>query len=485
MAINIKNFVDISSTFPTANVAGRSFGGLVFTTATMEPVPGKAGVGGIQVGTDGRPVPKDPNGEAYPSDGTNYYFIDGGGNRHNWVWSETDKQYSYSATIEGELQVFYPANADAISAYESYSAGEVIRCTLNEVLAYFGIASDEYKFASGYYGYSSPTGRFASRLSFAKVRTDETPLAAFSRVNEETNLFGSFTFLSVNDVGSSAVGDGLDSLRDVAAYNASLDTKYLFVVNDVRGGQSRTAVGAKILNGFKDVKGTCFVSGATDVSAYMPMAILAATDYATGQVVNYMFKQFGTEQSTVKDDATYEYFNSKYINFYGRTQTNGQTLDFYQRGFNSNGVDTAVYCNEMWFKAACETRLMGVLLNGERLPANDSGRDSVVIAVDAICQQATGNGMMMQKTISMTQRKDIANLLASLGSNETAGTEVDRVNTIVTDLAINGYSIYAYISFVQNTEKLSAGGEYVIHYYVFYGTADSIRYIKGDDILLQ
>ena len=37
MAINSKNYVDISTTFPKAGATNRAFGGLVFTTGTALP----------------------------------------------------------------------------------------------------------------------------------------------------------------------------------------------------------------------------------------------------------------------------------------------------------------------------------------------------------------------------------------------------------------------------------------------------------------
>lgn len=403
MAINIKKYVDISSRFPTADVAGRSFGGLVFTN--------KAAL---------------------------------------------------------------PQSADMQEAYDVYEGGGVAYLGLDEVGELFGLDSDEYKFATGYYGYLSPSGWFASRLAFAKVAEGETPVAAFTRVNELTNLFGSFTFLSLAGGGDSdASGDAdIEALREVAAYNSGLDTKYLFVVNRVRGDMSKSDVIAEAEK-FKAAKGTVFLSGATSVSSYMPMAILGSTDYATGQVVNFMFKQFAGEDPTVFDDSTFTDFNAANVNYYGRTQSNGQTLDFYQRGLNTDGQDTAVYCNEMWFKSECETRLMQYLVSNERIPADAIGVATVELLVTEACYGAVRNGTFMTKA-----NPTAASVLGLRQIVALIGGTPDIVDTILINIANSGYDVWGMLD-------TNADGEPIIHYYVFYGTADSIKFIKGDDILIK
>ena len=465
MAINIKNFVDITSTFPAPNPAERAFGGLVFTTNTMPNM----------VGEDGKPVPKDANGLPYPKNAQGYYFVDAEGTPHNWVWDEENKLYYYKASSSADT--LYPANSEAIQQYETYISGGLLPCSLDLTKTLFGVDADEYEFAKGYYGYISPTGRGASELKFAYVKSGETPQVAFKRVIEETNQFGSFTFLSVNNSGESGEQSALDSLREVASYNSSLDTKYLFVVNDKRGEQSAFDVVQKVSDGFSSVRGTCFVSGSSEVSAYMPMAILGATNFSAGPVPSYMFKQFATEKPTVKDDVTYSIFNKNFINFYGRTQSNGQTLDFYQRGFNTNGDDTTVYCNEMWFKAACENALVNLFVDNESLPANEESVSLVSMEVTNICQSAVENGAFLPRDVSVEDAVKIRQLVYNANGSENA-------DDIISNISINGYAVFAYLSFAR-AENLSAGGEYIIHYYVFYGTGDSVRFIKGDDILVK
>ena len=410
MAINIKNYVDISTTFPSANVAGRSFGGLVFTASDMLP----------------------------------------------------------------------QTEASMVEARDTFEGGGVCYLTLDEIGVLFGTTSDEYKYATGYYGYISPSGRFASRLAIAKVGDGETALEAFTRVNNLTNLFGSFTFLSLAGGGSStaaANASDIEMLQSVATANAGLDAKYLFVVNRVRGESTKDAVSEECA-AFKGVKGTAFVSGATDVSGYMPMAILASTDYTAGQVVNFMFKQFGGETPTVTDDVTYAQFARDNVNFYGRTQTNGQTLDFYQRGFNTDGMDTAIYCNEMWFKAACETSIFGLIRSIERISADAVGVSFVKARVTSQCALAVRNGAFMTKTVDDTEKVKITNLLQNVG------LDVTLVDNVVSGVARNGYYVVAYLADVQDAQKTGGRAEKAIVYYVFYGSADSVRFIKGNNVLI-
>lgn len=415
MAINSKNFVDISTTFPKAGATNRAFGGMVFTLS-----------------------------EALPQDADSAY----------------------------------------LSIVADYDGGKDIALSQDDVISVFGINSKEYEFATGYYSFTSPTGRFPCKLKFKKQDSGKSLLDNFKELDKATNAFGSFTFLAPADSSTStatASDDYLSQLLEVAVYNHSLDTKYLFVVNQkARGDANDYMTAIANCDKFSKVSGTCFVYGATDVSSYMPMAILASTDYSNGQVVNFMFKQFDdTEIPTVYDQTVYSKFNQGLVNFYGQTQTNGQTLSFYQRGFNTNGTDTAAYCNEMWFKAECETALLELLISSERIPADQNGVASVKIAVADVCSAASRNGSFMQKEASQTDRKTVREIV-----NLSGGEEQD-VDGIVVDVGTKGYSIYAYLSEMTDSERLGKTTEKIIVYYVFYGTADSVRFIKGNDILLK
>ncbi len=418
MAINSKNYVDISTRYPSVSTSARAFGGLVFTTAEMNAVEGYA------------------------------------------------------------------------SIKAAYDNGKFVELTLADMLEVFGESSDEYKFAAGYYSYISPSGHFSSLLKVAK--TIDSPLVSITRIDKQTNRFGSFTFIQPHDSSGSDADEMsatyLEQLKAVAQYNTSLDTKYLFVVNEVKVEQEAEAEADEVVANcaeFRTMNGTCFIYGAHRWSGYMPMAILASTAYQNGTVVNYMFKQFTNEEPTVFDDRTYKSFNKGLVNFYGRTQSNGQTLDFFQRGFNTDGRDTAIYCNEMWFKATCETSLLDSLVSQERIPADLSGVASVKLVVMDCCSAAVRNGTFMQKAeVSGDDLRTIREII-----NLSDGDDIE-VAGVVTDLGVQGYSIYAYLSEVSDDseiygDKVGASPEKCIVYYVFYGTADSVRYVRGNNILIK
>ena len=410
MAINSKNYVDISTSFPKTDSTSRAFGGMVLTPTAIE------------------------QGEDSP----------------------------YAKVVE------------------DYNSGLDIALSLDDVIAVFGVKSKEYSFAKGYYSYSSPTGRFPSRLKFKKVDTSKSLLENFVDLDTATNDFGSFTFLPPDDTSTAAESDYFDELFKVAQQNATLETKYLFVVNQkAKEGGADYSTSVENCKAFKDLPGVCFVYGSSDVSAYMPMAILASTDYNDGTVVNFMFKQFPGEVPTVFGQQAYQTLNGGWVNFYGRSQTNGQTFDFFQRGFNTNGVDTAIYCNEMWFKAECETALMNLLISQEKFPADQSAVSMVKLTVAEVCGIAQRNGSFMAKEASNADAQAIREIVLQSGG---AGLEAEG---IVTDVSTSGYSIYAYLSQDTNTEKLGPTTEKIIVYYVFYGTADNVRYIKGYNILLK
>ena len=312
MAIPITKFVDIATTFPSSNPAQRGFGGLLFTKTEMVNVSGDADLAAIKTKYDA--------GEIV------YLSI-----------SQIEKLFDPNGgTLNPD-----PGSSDTDSSDDAEQ---------------YGYESDEYRFAVKYYSYLSPFGRTPSRLGL--VKWTGTPISAFQGVIDKTNNFGSFTFLDKNGQTATPIAD----LVSVAAYNASLNGKFWFIVNDVRGNQSYSDVITKATQ-FKDISGTCFVSGKDILSGYMPMALLAATDYTSGTAIVHMFKQFGTEEPTVTSEEVYDAFNVACVNFYGRTQTNGQQIDFYQRGYNTDGIDSAVYCNEMWLKSRCESLLMNLLMS--------------------------------------------------------------------------------------------------------------------------
>lgn len=374
--------------------------------------------------------------------------------------------------------VFTASEMNETSDYkDAYDRGEVVRLQASEVLDAFGAGSPEDKFATGYYGYIGPNGELAGELSFAKVLVAEARVSdgsdevgaavkAFTRVTDSTNAFGSFTFLD-----SEAKAFTVDDLTPVAVMNSGMDTRYLFVVAEQRGDMTREEV-CDSADTLKACRGTVYISAGWEVSAYMPMALLSATRFETGEVINYMFKQFASEPVTVTSDNDFEEFGKHNVNFYGRTQNNGMAIDFYMHGYNTDGTDTAVYCNEMWFKSACITKLMGELVGTNRLPANAYGISTVRSLVLDVISKAMANGTFSPKDVTQDDQRAIRQLLARMGDDDGTAAEsaIDSLRT---------YGYYLWVALAKDDN-----GKPIIQYYVFYGTGDSIRFIKGDDVLV-
>ena len=472
MAISQKNYVEVNSRFPARSSAERIIGGLVFTKA--------------EVKTD--------------------------------VFTSSDKK-------------------DYRSLAQSYNDGNPIALNLTEVGDMFGTSTEtdavrEYDFANRYYGYSSPSGQTPSTLKFVKVLASNyapyrigtgyaydsfilnesdgnvykvtrkegeegkdiaasentgwdsissfvtvtswaeskasvsynEPESELERVDKLDNSFGSFMF--IDDYTQ-------DQMKNVSAKNRGFGTRYLFSNAAEKGSRTSAEMVTYKSDTFGDNAGTVFIQGDGTLSAAMPMTIFAATDYDRGdQVPCHMFKQFSLETPTVKNDNDYTTLSGSFVNFYGQTQSNGKQISFYQRGFNCDGTDTSIYCNEVWFKSRCITRLMDMFMSYERVPANDEGMAMVEFRVSEVCDMATSNGAFMAKVPNSESALAIRNIV-----NANGGTP-ERANEILSGIENVGYGIFTYIS-------QDANGDYYIHYYVFYGTADSIRFVKGDDVMVK
>lgn len=419
MAINLKKYVDITSSFPSPDSTNRAFGGLLITEAT--------------------------------------------------------------ATVSTTATEDLIKKKDIIEGTDSTEPGCAI-ISVEEAKLLYGKDSDEYLFVSRYYDYISPTRRSPSALKIAKKKADETPLDALKRVIGITSGFGSFTFMPPKDTASS--GDNaitMDTLLKVASYNAAkedgFNKSYLMVVNDTaRTTDEVTANSAK----FREVEGVAFVAGTERCSGYQPMAILAATDYENGPVSAYCYKQFRSETARVTTDDTYDTMIASWVNFYGRTQSNGQQFSFYQRGFNTDGTETGIYCNEMWFKSACEYNLINLMMENEQIPASSAGVAMVKSAVISAASKGALIGAFMPKELSDESYRETETLVSQMGLDSQTMGEIEA------SLSTQGYAVVAYLSTrVMETKPEGTRTEPIIEYYVFYGTADSVLHIRGYNRLVK
>jgi hypothetical protein len=203
-----------------------------------------------------------------------------------------------------------------------------------------------------------------------------------------------------------------------------------------------------------------------------PMAILAATNYqARNSVQNYMFQQSNLTPS-VTTDAGANTYDALSLNYYGQTQTNGQIIDFYQRGVMSGGQpsdpsDINVYANEMWLKSAMSASFMNLLLALANVSANNTGRSQLIAAAQAVISQALFNGTIsVGNTITTEQQLAITNATGD-------PTAWQKVQT-------SGY----WFDVVFETYVVNNQTEYKAVYTLIYAKDDVIRLVDGTDILI-
>jgi hypothetical protein len=173
----------------------------------------------------------------------------------------------------------------------------------------------------------------------------------------------------------------------------------------------------------------------------------------------------------VADDVTAQKLDANYINYIGVTQSNGQKISFYQRGYNLDGTDTTIYLNEMWFRAMCETALINRLAGGTPIPYSDTGVSIVSEIVSGIADLAVTNGVFLKTNPSDDE------IAIVQGMVEQAGNIISR-GTVEYSLAVNGYYLYAYMSRSPNNEPS-------IGYLLAYGSGASIKFIQGADYIVR
>jgi hypothetical protein len=127
-----------------------------------------------------------------------------------------------------------------------------------------------------------------------------------------------------------------------------------------------------------------------------------------------MFQIFNVSPGVTNttDSDTYDALR---VNYYGRTQTAGQFLEFYQRGvlmgLAVNPVDMNVYANEQWLKDAAGAAIMELLLALAKVSANTKGRIQLMSQIQAVVDEALFNGTIsVGKPFSNTQKLYISEI---------------------------------------------------------------------------
>lgn len=288
----------------------------------------------------------------------------------------------------------------------------------------------------------------------------EEPVQSFIDSVEATDNFGTFAF--IDDLTPTQI-------EAVAAQNDTYNVKFHYTV------PFRLDTDAATL--FADLGGLSGVSWtyAPDVSEFpelLPAAILAATDYSRrNSVQNYMFQQ-ATLSPSVLTNALANTFDVNRANYYGRTQTAGQFIDFYQRGvmggLATDPVDMNTYTNEMWLKDAAGAALMSLLLSLAKVSANTQGRAQLLAVLQPVIEQALFNGTIsIGKPLSTVQKLFITNLTG----DDQAWQQVLRLGYWI-DIVLSSYV------------TVDSRTEWKAEYTLVYSKDDTIRKVEGTHVLI-
>ena len=348
--------------------------------------------------------------------------------------------------------------------------GEVVGLTsLSDVGLCFGTSSDEYKFAQKYFSYISDDGGSPSVLSFKKMATNDVPSEVLSAIGNQTNNFGSFTFLgdmsyTYTPSGGTATTVTSDAaISAAAAVNSGFDHRHM-MCQGYAFTDSAAAVSKMTTLALSDVVGTFVFFGHDAYGAAIPMAMLASIDFTKADsTICFMFKQVPGEEASVTNDTDYEAMIAVNANFYGLTQTNGRMFAFLQRGFMTNGEDAGVYVNELWLKSAIATEFFNLVLRVNKIPANSDGAAMIRAVITPSVNTAISNGtILIGKTLTDAEIAGIYRYTK----------DEDAADTVVT----NGYWLDVVI------EK--DGTDYVAKYYLVYAKGDGIRFCNGSHKLV-
>jgi hypothetical protein len=287
----------------------------------------------------------------------------------------------------------------------------------------------------------------------------QEPLDAFLASVQVSDNFGSFAFipaLTANQVAA------------VATQNDTYNVKFMYLV-PVQAADAASYYAA--LSGFSGVA-SILSPLATEYPELLPAAILAATDYSRrNSVQNYMYQQAALTPA-VTTDADADAMDAARVNYYGRTQTAGQNIDFFQRGIMmglpADPVDMNTYANEMWFKDAAGAAIMELLLSLAKVSANATGRSQLLAVLQSVIERATFNGTIsIGKPLNITQKLYIGQMTG----DDNAWQQVFRL----------GYWLDCVLqSYVTQDSRT----EWKAVYTLIYSKDDVIRKVEGSHVLI-
>jgi hypothetical protein len=297
------------------------------------------------------------------------------------------------------------------------------------------------------------------RAIYADGSALETISDVLAASTDRSNNFGSFTFLRALSAAET---------EEAAKWNAAQNVMFQF---HARVLPVDAAAYYESLKSYAGV-GLTLVGASGEYPEQLPMMILAATDYSRrNSVQNYMFQQAALSPSVMTTPESNR-LDALRVNYYGRTQTAGQVLDFYQRGVLMGGstapTDMNVYANEQWLKDATGSAIMELLISLAKITANVQGRGQLIATLQSVINQALENG-----TISVG--KDLNNTQQLYVTNMTGDPDAWRqVQTI-------GYWLDCVIQSVVTPDGRT---EYKAVYTLIYSKDDAIRKVQGSHVLI-
>lgn len=336
--------------------------------------------------------------------------------------------------------------------------------TLADVGTLFGTSSTEYKMAAFYFGWVSKSITSPKKISFA--RWDDTPVTGetitevLTTSTEANNNFGSFCFIPDLSV---------DEVEEAATWANGQNVRYMF---SSRVASADASTWSTALIGLAGTALTLKSGVADEFHELIPMTILAATDYSKrNSVQNYMFQQFALTP-TVTTTALSTTYDNERVNYYGRTQTAGQNIDFYQRGILMGGAtaptDMNTFANEMWLKDAAGAEIMSLLLSMPQVSANDGGRAQVLVVLQDVIDRALFNGTIsVGKPLNATQKLYISNVTG----DDLAWHQIQSI----------GYWVDAVLESYATTDSRT---EWKCSYTLIYSKNDAIRSVDGVHVLI-
>lgn len=300
-------------------------------------------------------------------------------------------------------------------------------------------------------------GAIVSAGSGAETITDTLAASA-----EADNNFGAFLFTN-----SAALT--MDEVVEAATWNATHNVMYQF---HARVAAADAATWSAAVLGLAGCGLTLASPVAGEYPEMVPGMILAATDYsARNAVQNYMFQQFGLTPSVTTNTGA-DAYDPLRVNYYGRTQTAGQTIDFYQRGVLMGGatapVDMNTFANEQWLKDAAASAILTLLLALAKVSANASGRAQLMTILQSVVAEALANGAIsVGKDLTTTQKLYIAEITG----DPDAWRQVQSI----------GYWLDVVMQSYTTTDSRI---EWKAVYTLVYSKDDTIRSVDGTHVLI-